>query len=131
MHTSTYGAGEIRGQLYAQTYRFTADLNGAQQAPTPVQTPARGVGFVTITPPNGANPPMLTYSLYWWGLSGDTNGVHFHQAWMGQSNPNPFIFMTSQVQPATGNAMFGWVPQASRALTIPEYNWFLSGQVYL
>jgi hypothetical protein len=138
IHTSTNGGGEIRGNMYQNTWRFTADLNSAQQVSPSVSEMGRGVGWVNVVAPNGGNPPSITFWAYWWGLTGDLSAMHFHgPAFMGYNGQVMFSIL-NYVQPAVGNAMFGWIPMTTMQLTsvaagntgMQQFMWFISGQVY-
>ncbi|MCA8955671.1 MAG: CHRD domain-containing protein [Planctomycetes bacterium] len=79
VHTSSFPAGEIRGQIGAFDGDFFARLEGAQQVP-PVSTTADGTACVRLNPDN-----TLTYITTTTGLT--ATAAHFHRAAKGTNGP--------------------------------------------
>jgi hypothetical protein len=72
VHTAQNPAGEIRGQIGFPGYATTSYLSGAQQ-PSPVSSPASGVGNVVITGPTTVNVSLTIV-----GLVNNQTGAHLH-----------------------------------------------------
>ena len=70
IHTSVNPGGEIRGQIGATDLKVV--LNGANERPTPVVTPAIGSGTITRV------GNKLFYNINYSGLSADATGAHIH-----------------------------------------------------
>ena len=70
LHTTANAAGEIRGQVAPVVMQ--AVLNGANERPTPVVTPATGYGYLA------ALGKQLSLGLRYGGLSGPATGAHIH-----------------------------------------------------
>ena len=70
IHTDANGGGEIRGQIAPAL--LIATLNGANERPTPVTTPATGLGLLTLI------GNQLTYNITYSGLSAPATAGHIH-----------------------------------------------------
>lgn len=70
IHTTANGGGEIRGQVAQMNLRAT--LNGANERPNPVTTPATGTGKFTLV------GNELFVDLSYTGLQGPINNSHIH-----------------------------------------------------
>lgn len=70
IHTGANPGGEIRGQIIPA--RLTATLNGAQETPTPVDTPATGTGTFTLV------SDELFVDLTYTGLKQPISNAHIH-----------------------------------------------------
>lgn len=79
VHTENNPGGEIRGQIFLLPgMTFDARLSGNQEVPV-VNTPANGLGIVTIRP----DLTEFEYYIVFEGLSGAPTGAHFHRAPIG------------------------------------------------
>jgi hypothetical protein len=72
VHTTTYAAGEIRGQLALASFDFSASLSGANEVP-PVTTEGTGLATFSLNDSQTA----LDYTLITYGLE-DTTAAHIH-----------------------------------------------------
>jgi len=70
IHTTTNGGGEIRGQVLRITH--TATLNGANEKPTAVVTPATGQATIRIV------GNELTYNVTFTNLTSNATAAHIH-----------------------------------------------------
>jgi glucose/arabinose dehydrogenase/plastocyanin len=70
IHTAGNGGGEIRGQILPINLR--AALNGANERPTPVETPATGTGMFTLV------GNELFVDVNYSGLKAVANNAHIH-----------------------------------------------------
>ncbi len=70
LHTAANAGGEIRGQVAPVVMQ--AVLNGANERPTPVVTPATGYGYLA------ALGKQLSLGLRYGGLSGAATAAHIH-----------------------------------------------------
>lgn len=91
LHSQEFGAGEIRGQMLAESeYYMTAPLSGTAETPKPIETEANGMIILEVTEGNavasgsfnGLNSPLD---------SDIAGGVHIHEGWAGQSGGVVFL----------------------------------------
>jgi len=75
IHSATFGAGEIRGQILRQSgpVFLTSAIDGLQEVP-PTPTSATGTGWIAMD--TAAN--SLSYQLTYHGLSSAENQAHIH-----------------------------------------------------
>ncbi|TGE24839.1 CHRD domain-containing protein [Hymenobacter aquaticus] len=87
LNTAANPNGEIRGQVYRVAREgYTFSLNGAQERPTPTNSPGLGSGLVSIDrDQNNAH-----FMLVWRGLTGVPTGGHFHTGRRNESGPVVF-----------------------------------------
>lgn len=121
VHTAANPGGEIRGQVQLSgSLGLTAKLDGAQEAPTPVTTNARGTASLAFTEYG------LAYSITVDGLSGAIAMAHFHNAAAGTAGPvvRPIIF--------SGNTALGlWKSNDPEPLTAALLQQLLAGNIYI
>lgn len=88
VHTTANPGGEIRGQIGAQqrflTYR--ADLNGANERPDPVDTPATGTALVVLDTATNE----LTYRVTVADIENTITAAHFHVGAVDEAGPVVF-----------------------------------------
>ena len=83
VHSTTFGSGEIRGQVRVDYgVGFSANLDGAQENP-PVTTTATGTGSFTLKSSSSGTVTELEYHITVAGLSGSIAAAHFHNAATG------------------------------------------------
>jgi hypothetical protein len=84
VHTKAHPGGEIRGQLVSVTgQRFLIAMDGSQETPSSVSTPAKGTGW-GILAPDGSS---LTYRFSYAGLDSTFTASHFHVGAPGVGGP--------------------------------------------
>jgi hypothetical protein len=70
VHSTNFPSGEIRGHLAPTLYK--ANLSGQAERPTPVRTPGRGHGLLTLV------RGQLGYNVAYSGLVANANNAHIH-----------------------------------------------------
>ena len=104
IHSTTYPAGEIRGQLrrYARE-GFTYVIDGNQETP-PLVVPARGSGLVSIDYLISTLHFMIAVD----SLSGIPTAAHFHNGLPGVPGPPVFTLTPFLGLTGTDDTLFGW-----------------------
>lgn len=80
LHSATYPAGEVRGQLIAQPVKLVALLDGSQEVPATTSS-AYGAALITYDP--GTN--MITTRLHVYNFTNTFANSHYHEAAAGAS----------------------------------------------
>jgi hypothetical protein len=81
IHTAANANGEIRGQVYRLAREgYVMSIDGMQETPS-VTTTAKGSGIVSVD----RNQTNAHFMYVCSGLTGTSNGVHFHKGAMGMS----------------------------------------------
>ena len=84
VHSTTFPAGEIRGQITPARVRFDAAATGAKETP-PNASPGIGVGEFTLLPRN-----RLQYTVSFSGMIGAVTAAHIHEGAAGTAGPIAF-----------------------------------------
>lgn len=122
VHTASYPAGEIRGQVHlGDGWGFYAVLDTAQEN-HPVSNNATGAAALTLTDAG------LTYKITVEGLSGAITGAHFHNAPPGQ-NGGVVKTITNNFNGNTASGLWSW--DDSEPLTPDLVKELLEGNLYL
>ena len=127
-HTSANPGGEIRGQLVlAGGTAYAVEMEGSKSVP-PVQTNAKGVGYVVL---NGALTEAR-YAVTYFGLSGPLSsaGGHFH---FGLPGVNGDVVRTIAAGggPASGSVSGTWKnSDATQPLSRQIAESLLTGRIY-
>lgn len=86
VHSSSFPAGEIRGQVNRFAYEgFTFNIDGSQETP-PTASGATGSGFVSIDPEERSAHYRMVVN----DLSGPITEAHFHNGLPGVAGPPVF-----------------------------------------
>jgi hypothetical protein len=125
-HTTNKPGGEIRGWLHSTTgVGFTAQLNAAQES---LSDTSHGVGTGSFALSPGRD--TISYSITYYGLTGNTTGGHFHIAPAGVGGP-----VVKTITGATGSAVTlngNWTTSdASQALTQAYAESLFVGKMYV
>jgi hypothetical protein len=121
IHTATNPNGEIRGQVLTDTkLAFDANLNGAQETPS-VSTTADAVGSFKLN----ATYDTIWYNVVASGLSGQMNGIHFHNGNPGVSG-GVAVDLSSGIN---GNQAMGMITGAN--VTSALVRNLLTGSIYI
>ena len=124
IHSETYEAGEIRGQLFPSTVEATATLEGDQQV-SPVETEATGTatatmdgfGFTVDGSFEGLQSPLHEV--------GDLGPAHIHAAPRGQNGPVVFPLAVDSPDDVSGTFSL------DTELTEEQRAEFLAGDYYV
>ena len=84
VHSTTFPAGEIRGQITPARVRFDANLTGAKVVP-PTGSPATGLAEFTLL-----GTKQIEYSVTATGLVGTSSGAAIHEGAPGSLGPGLF-----------------------------------------
>ena len=121
IHTANIGSGEIRGQIVPAAQKFI--LRGIAERPTPADSPAFGVGALTII------GNRLAFDLTFQGLVGNASAAHFHGPANSGGTAAPIIDIGTGAFGALGNKsgqLAGTV-----TLTPAQLAAFADGNVYV
>lgn len=104
VHTTTYPAGEIRGQLSLASFDFSASLAGANEVP-PVDSEGTGLSTFSLND----SQTTLDYTLITYGLEGTTM-AHIH---LGAADENGDVVVFLFGPEATGVTRDGILAQGT------------------
>lgn len=97
IHTSSFGGGEIRGQIVP----FNALLDGGQEVPANAAT---GSGWATATVDTAAN--TISYYISYSGLTGAPTAAHFHGNRLHGASGGVKVGLTAGPSPMTGTVSY-------------------------
>ncbi|MFM8560467.1 MAG: CHRD domain-containing protein, partial [bacterium] len=97
IHTSSFGGGEIRGQIVP----LNALLDGGQEVPANAAT---GSGWATATVDTAAN--SITYHIVYSGLTGAPTAAHFHGNRLHGASGGVKVGLTAGASPMTGTVSY-------------------------
>jgi len=118
VHTTANPNGEIRGQLTGLGVGGLALLNGAQETPA-VSTSASGLATLVVDPAtNNIMIAVVSFS----GLSANATASHIHQGATGVAG--------GVIVPLTLGTNIATAPPTAAALTTPQFNSLIAGNLY-
>jgi hypothetical protein len=126
IHTTTFGNGEIRGQVYPYVGSgFTATLDGAQEVPP---TGSAGKGTLAATLVRTPGGWRLEWIATVTGLAGTINNAHFHNEAVGVIGG----VVKTILGDFSGNTGAGvWTFADAEPLTVPLVAELLAGRIYV
>lgn len=93
---------------------FTAEMTGAAERPTPVETDATGTASFTVTKgsatgydPDASGPTTVTYTGSVTGLSGGATQAHIHGPAGTAATADPIVTLTVSSTGTSGNILAG------------------------
>jgi hypothetical protein len=120
VHTQNFGGGEIRGQILPETLFEAFTIDGAQEFPNPIVTPAGGFGFVTLNQAENQIRVSLTYS----GLTSNQTLGHIHGPAPAGANANILFNIGSS------GTTSGTFANLTFPITAPQVQNLRAGQFY-
>ena len=128
IHTTTFPAGELRGQLRRHAREgFSFELNGNNEVP-PVVTNATGFGLASLD----GESQSLYYSFVVSDLNSAITAGHFHHAAAGQSGPVVFPLTTLTNNFGGAQAKGFWTSADTiTPFTSVEAAWLFADSIYV
>ncbi len=120
LHTAVNPGGEIRGQLAPMVLPVT--MNGANERPTPVVTPATAYGYV------GVVGRQVSLGLHYRDLSGAATAAHYHAP--ADANGTAGVIINLGAYAVGGFSSWGFL-LGSQGVTDAQVANFVDGLVYV